>query len=68
MIKGAITNITELRTRRTVVGEVILLELITAANILPVVTDLIVVRLDTNVRVMAICVHRVLQNLTFPSY
>ena len=68
MIKGAITNITELRTRRTVVGEVILLELITAANILPVVTDLIVVRLGTNVRVMAICVHRVLQNLTNPSY
>ena len=68
MIKGAIINIMELQTRHTVVEEVILLERITAANILPVVTDLIVVRLDTNVRVMAICVHRVLQILTFPSY
>ena len=68
MIKGAIINITELQTRHTVVEGAILLERITAANILPVVTDLIVVRLDTNVRVMAICVHRVLQNLTIPSY
>ena len=68
MIKGAIINITELQTRHTVVEEVILLERTTAANILPVVTDLIVVHLDTNVRVMAICVHRVLQNLNVPSY
>ena len=58
----------ELQTRHTVVEEVILLERITAVNILPVVTDLIVVRLDTNVQVMAICVLRVLQIVTFPSY
>ena len=58
----------EPQTRHTVVEEVILLERITAANILPVVMDLIVVRLDTNVQVMAICVLRVLQIVTFPSY
>ena len=58
----------ELLTPHTVVEEAILLERTTAANTLPVVTDLIVVHLDTNVRVMVICVHRVLQNLTIPSY
>ena len=58
----------EPQTRHTVVEEVILLERITAANILPVVMDLIVVRLDTNVQVMAICVLRVLQIVTFPSF
>ena len=67
-MKGAIIDITELETRHAVVEEVILLERITAANILPVATDLTVVRLDTNVRGMATCVHHLLQNLTIPSY